>query len=49
MYIELFKEYITFKIKLKFFNYNFEPVFFDPKSGRKERVFATKDMCEGLK
>ncbi len=34
-----------FKINHEFFNTNFKPVFFDPKSHLQERVFATKDMC----
>jgi len=35
----------VFKINHEFFNTNFKPVFFDPKSNLQERVFATKDIC----
>lgn len=34
-----------FRINNHFFNANFKPVYFDPKSTFRERVFATKDMC----
>lgn len=35
----------VFNINHDFFNFNFKPVFFDPKSFYKERVFSTRDMC----
>src|SRR3972149_147979 len=47
-YIQTEKQLETdpeFKINHEFFNTNFKPVFFDPKSNLQERVFATKDIC----
>ncbi len=35
-----------FKINHRFFNSNFEQVFFDQDSDHQERVFATKDICK---
>jgi len=35
----------VFNINHDFFNSNFKPVFFDPESLYKERVFSTRDMC----
>jgi len=40
-----FEENPVFRINHKFFNTNFKPVFFDPKSNLQERVFGTKDIC----
>jgi hypothetical protein len=34
------------KINHQFLNSNFKPVFFDAGSSLKERIFATKGMCE---
>jgi len=42
---KVLEENPVFKINHEFFNTNFKPIFFDPKSNLKERVFATKDMC----
>jgi hypothetical protein len=36
----------VFKINYEFFNTNFKTVFFDPKSNLRERVFATRDICD---
>lgn len=41
-----FDENSPFKINHGFFNSNFDPVFFNKNSDFKERVFATRDICD---